>query len=544
MTAGSLDTDGRWGDEVVETEVLGRPCRTFARRPRHLSELHFDARRFAQREYLVQGKRRLTFAEHERAINAIARFLWHQGVRPRDRVMILGANAIEWVVAFWAGLRSDAIAVLGNAWWSPREVAGAIEATAPSLVIADGRRRPNVPSGPLVVRFEEVAHLIKESDQGPQPGRDVAVTAHEDDPAMVIFTSGTTGPPRGAVLTHRGILATLQSLMLLTGRLPSKRTTEPLPSKALLSLPLFHIGGLQQVLNPLVTGGTLVFSEGRFDPSRIIALLEDEEINVWSAVPTMVSRVIDQLGVENRPAITSLRTLGMGGSPVPEDLRRRAQRAFPSTARGVAVTYGLTEAGGVVSTAAGQSVLSRPGCVGQPLPVTSIRIDNPAADGSGEVLVRSPSVMVGYWGAGRDSPIDDERWLHTGDIGRLDEDGYLYITDRSKDIVIRGGENVASTHVEERLLEHPAVREVAVIGLPHHELGEEVAAAVVLRSGVTATAEELAAFARQALAYYAVPSRWWLRDELLPKNPVGKIVKPMIREYWLAHAAETIYTGS
>jgi long-chain acyl-CoA synthetase len=193
----------------------------------------------------------------------------------------------------------------------------------------------------------------------------------------------------------------------------------------------------------------------------------------------------------------------------------------------------------VVSTGAGNAVLSRPGSVGKPLPVVRIRINDPDPDGTGEILVRSPSLMLRYWGASAaESIIDDDRWLYTGDLGHLDDDGYLYVTDRSKDMVIRGGENVASAQVEGRLLEHAGVEEAAVIGLPHSELGEEVAAIVVLRPGIRISEEDLAAFAAQTLAYFAVPTRWWLREAPLPKNPTGKVMKPALRAEWLARSSD------
>lgn len=524
-----------WGDAVVEAEVLGQPCLTFAERRRHLSELHLDARGFAHRPYLVQGDRRLAFADHERATMAVASFFRRQGVQRGDRVMLLGANTIEWVVTFWAAVHAEAIIVLGNAWWTRVEVEGALETVDATLIVGDEKRIGIVPRGPAQLLFPQVAELIGSAIEGETGGEEIDLTAREDDPAVVMFTSGTTGRPKGAVLTHRGLLATLQSLLLMTGRLPSRTAAVAPPSKALLSLPLFHIGGLQQILNPMVTGGTLVFSEGRFDPARTIDVLHREQINVWSAVPTMVSRVVDELEARGEPGPESVRTLGMGGSPVSAALRQRVAHAFPNVRRGLAVTYGLTEAGGVVSTGAGKAVLHRPGSVGKPLPVVSIRINNPDPDGTGEVLVRSPSLMLRYWGDGAaESIIDDDRWLYTGDLGHLDEDGYLYVTDRSKDMVIRGGENVASAQVEGRLLEHAGVQEAAVIGLPHPALGEEVAAIVVLRPGITLSEEELAAFVAQTLAYFAVPTRWWLRAAPLPKNPTGKIMKPALRSEWPA----------
>jgi long-chain acyl-CoA synthetase len=205
--------------------------------------------------------------------------------------------------------------------------------------------------------------------------------------------------------------------------------------------------------------------------------------------------------------------------------------------RGMASVYGMTETAGTVSTVSGAAMLERPGTVGRPMPVVEVRFE-PTGDEvldavGGEIAVRSPGVMLGYWGLSpEDSGIDAEGWLRTGDVGRQDDDGWMYLVGRKKDIVIRGGENIACAHVEARLREHPDVAEVAVVGLPHADLGEEVAAAVVIRDGAELDVAKLGAFAAETLAHYAVPSRWWIRTERLPTNATGKIVKREVVAAW------------
>ena len=531
----ATDIVGAWGSEVAEIEVLGYPCLSFLRRRRHLADLLIDGRRFGDREYIVQGERRMSFDQHEIAVRRAAGLLRERGVRPGDRVMLFGANSVAWVVGYWAILEVGAIVVLGNAWWSQVELAHALGKVAPALVLADASRAPKLPGGQARLAFAELDAAISAGEPPPVTER---IPAAEDDPAVVLFTSGTTGLPKGAVLSHRGILATLQSLALLTRRLPRDGAEPPPPSRSLLSIPLFHVGGLQQIITPMLAGGTLVFTEGRFDPERVVDLLDREQVTVWSTVPTMVSRVMDWMEENGHPGLERVRTVGLGGSPVGMQLRRKVPRWFPAAASGLAVTYGLSEGGGVLVTAAGRELLSRPGAVGKPLKVVTLRIDQPDSDGCGEIIVRSPSVMLGYWPdpdhPDEDGPITRDRWLRTGDIGRLDDDGYLYITDRSKDIVIRGGENIATPNVENRLMEHPAVREVAVIGLPHEHLGEEVAAVVVLAEGDRTSPAELTAFAAENLAYFEVPTRWEIRRETLPQNATGKILKRQLREEWIA----------
>jgi long-chain acyl-CoA synthetase len=522
-----------WGTEVVETFVLGQPCRVFARRPKHLSELLRVAGRFPNREYLVQGQTRMTFEDHQAAVSSTSARLRQAGLRRGQRVLLLGANAVEWIVSFWAILEAEGVVVLGNAWWGESEVHHAVEVASPDFAVVDEKRSVLLPESVRRIPYAEVDTVGSVTpDRGDRP----PANGEEDDPAVILFTSGTTGLPKGAVLTHRGLLAVLQSLLFVTRRIPVPGSAVPTPSRALLSLPLFHIGGLQQILTPMATGGTIVFADGRFDPARVVRILRDERVAVWSAVPTMVARVLDYLEESPVGTLDDVRTVGMGGSPVPQQLRERVTVGFPNASKGVAVTYGLSEACGVVATGVGHDVTSRPGCVGRPLPTCEIRIDDPSESGEGEIVVRSPSVMLGYMDVevhSAESPVTSGRWLRTGDIGRFDEDGYLYVTDRSKDIVIRGGENIATPNVEDRLLRHPAISEVAVIGLPHTTLGEELAAAVVLREGAHVTPEELAKHVGARLAHFEVPTRWWIGMEALPRNSTGKVLKRTIRTMWI-----------
>jgi long-chain acyl-CoA synthetase len=516
--------------------VLGHPCLSYVARRTNLIELLLDARRFPEREYIVHGDRRRSFAEHESAVHAVAAVLRARGIGPGQRVLLLGRNSPEWVAMFWAVIESGAIVVLGNAWWSEAELAHVLDVTSPSLVAADSRFAQALPARQDRLILAELANAAES-----WRGTAVAPVVDEDAPAVILYTSGTTGLPKGAVLSHRGMLATLQSLLERTRRLPVDGAAPPDASAALLSLPLFHIGGLQQIITPMVTGGTLVFTEGRFDPEIVVRLIEEENVRVWSVVPTMAARVIEFLAENGLAPVHQLRTLGLGGSPVVGQLRQQIREWFPNVSRGFAVTYGLSEAGGVVSTGAGAALAEQPQLVGAPLRVATVRIERPTENGEGEVLVRSPSVMLGYWTKEAcddpsrldPGPIDSQRWLHSGDIGRLDSEGQLYITDRSKDIVIRGGENIACPHIESRLLEHPAVREAAVFGLPHPTLGEELAAVVVVNEDDRVTADDLAAHAAGALAYFEVPSQWKIRTEPLPQNAIGKVLKRAVRADWL-----------
>lgn len=512
-----------WGSEVVDGEVLGEPCRVFARRPTHLAQLLEQAARHGDAVHLVQGDRRITFSELGPAVRLVGDRLRGSGAEAGDRVVLFGGNSLDWVVTFWACLANDWILIPANAWWSAEECAHAVLTTRARLAVADERRRGRLPDG-----FPRL-DLAAVGQPGPAEPDLWTAEAGEDDPALVLFTSGTTSFPKGATLTHGNLLANLQNLLAVARRLPGEEGDRP-AGVTLMTMPLFHIGGIQQLLTAIVSGNTLVFLDGRFDAARMLETVERERVTAWAAVPTMATRVLDLLEADpDRFDVTSLRTLVMGGSPVPDGLRARAAAAFPRSTRGLGVSYGLTEVSGVVATAAGPEILARPGSVGRLLPTVEARIDDPDGDGVGELLVRSPGVMKGYWGLDDDPALAPGRWLRTGDLGRLDDDGWLSIVGRSKDVVIRGGENIASVRVEDRLGEHPAVLEVAVVGLPHPELGEELAAAVVLREGAKADEGELARFAAETLAYFEVPTRWCFVDDL-PKNASGKILKRQVAE--------------
>jgi long-chain acyl-CoA synthetase len=245
----------------------------------------------------------------------------------------------------------------------------------------------------------------------------------------------------------------------------------------------------------------------------------------------MVLRVLDHPDLAKRD-ITSVRSVSLGGAPVPASLVDRIRSAFPRSERAVGKVYGLTEAGGTLTSASGSDSLERPGTVGRPLPLVEVRISNPDTNGEGEIVARSVTQMSGYFGGTGESIIDAEGWIHTGDVGKIDDDGYLYVTGRSKDVIIRGGENIASSQVEERLAAHPDVVECVVLGLPDEDLGEAVAAAIVVRRGSPATPQILSEYAREWLAYFEVPTRWWFREDALPCNDSGKVDKRAVAAAW------------
>ena len=525
----------RWSREVVTTESGGYPVRVYFHRPRSLSELLVDARRWGERTFIIEGELRISFARHEAAVARVAQHLAGQRIGRGDRVLLLGYNSAEWLVAFWALQSLDAIAVLGNAWWSDDETAAALALIEPTAVLTDrsGERAIAHHFNPQML--EALRAII--DDDGAVPVLLRPVKADEDDPALIMFSSGTTGSAKGVVMSHRAVIANIQNLLVLTGRLPDEISTESAGTVSLLTVPLFHLAGVQISFSTLLSGGSLVFLEGRFDPATVLALIAREKVRVWGSIPTMVARVIDHPRFADYDT-SSVRSIPMGGAAVSPELRAKVQQAFPATQKRVGSLYGLTEAGGVLAAGSADDVQGRPGCVGRALPVVELKIANVDATGVGEIVARTPTIASGYW---RDAtPIADAQgWVKTGDLGRLDDNGYLYVTGRSKDIIIRGGENIASAHVERCLMNHPAVKEVAVVALPHKDLGEEVGAAVVLRVGATATIDDLRRHALSHLAKFEVPSNWWIRHQPLPTNASGKVVKRAVQAAWAGAQDQT-----
>lgn len=524
MSSGHPPTANAWGRDVGKTMIDGHPCLVYTQRPRQFGGLLTDLARWTERTCLVQGDRRLSYGELLGRASRLSADL--QGrTAAGDPVMIVGYNSIEWVVAFWAVAQAGRVAVLGNAWWSPDEVAHAMSVIQPSLVILD-------PAFEAAVG-REVATLPMSSYRERNGHQQAAapLPRDESDPALVVFTSGTTGAPKGVTLSSRAAVANIHNLLARTRRLPTEIGDDHEGTVSLMGLPLFHIGGVQSMCSALLSGGRMVFLDGKFEARKALEAIASERVRFWGAVPTMVSRVLasPEFGAYDTSTVQSIT---MAGSMVPKDLVLKVRDHFPAAAGRVGTVYGLTEAGGIVTAGSGDDLARRPGTVGRPMPVAEVWIADADAQGVGEVIVRSPAVMTGYWGEAECAEIDADGWLRTGDLGRLDDEGYLYITGRIKDIIIRAGENIAAAHVEAALAAHPAVSEVAVLGLPNADVGEEVAAVVVLRHGETATEADLAAFAAGRLARFAVPSRWWIRAAGLPVNSTGKVVKGDLIRYW------------
>lgn len=525
----------QWGDQIAVELVNGIPYRMYTERPRRVESLLAFASPWGSRPHLIQGERVLTFGELYNAAAAKAAQLVELGVKRGDRVFLVGWNSPEWVVNFWACLRAGVVPVLANTWWSAAEVANGLAALQPALVLADSSAAAKMPAGtpcgPWAI------------DTAPLPSPATAIdeaSRNEEETALIIFTSGTSGQPKAVVLTHRAMLARLHMTLHITKKLPHQ-IDDAARDVTLITGPLFHVGSMQALLRALITGDTLVLSKGRFDPADVLETIERNKVNRWNCVPTMVSRLLDHPDAARRD-LSSLKSISIGGAPVHAELMARIRSELPSVSPRIPTGYGLTENGGQATASAGSEDIEKLGSTGRPLPCVEVRFLAHEGLPDGEILLRAPTQMSGYFGM-TESPIDKDGWLHTGDLGRLDEKGNLWITGRSKDMIIRGGENIAPVAIERALMSIHGVTEAVVFGVPHADLGEEVMAVVVVDADLTQ--QQLQEELRSKVSSFAVPSRWRIQKEALPTNDAGKVDKKIISAEVRAQlkAAETAKTS-
>jgi acyl-CoA synthetase (AMP-forming)/AMP-acid ligase II len=525
--------------ELATEDVLGEQMQVFANRPRSLRDLLMGAAQKGDEEYAVfddAGERRvLTFGGLQQQVASVAAALADRGIGHGDRVAILAANCPEYIVTFWACASMGAVAVCFNGWWTRSEIEYGLEATRPALLVADRRRLARLEGAdtgvPTIVVEDDFADLLGFAPDADLPETPIA----EDDPIVLQFTSGTTGRPKAAMVSHRSFISFVLAAFVIGARDSMLSGAAPSAGGARLAVfPLFHLSGMQSsTVTSLMGGIKTVWPMGRFDPARVVQLTIDEGITAWNGTGTHIHRLLAEPGIEDLDA-GQVTSVAIGGSASTPELIRATEERFPHLVDTFGSGYGLTESGGLVSHATNAMLRDAPGCVGCPLPTIEVRIiddeGNDLPDGeNGEICVRSPLVMLGYWNdpAANEAAFLPGRWLRTGDFGRM-LDGRLHLASRLRDLILRGGENVYPAEVEQRIEEHPAVGEVAVYGVDHPTLGQEVKAVVVLRPGAAASADEITAFCAEAISYYKVPTIVEFRDEPLPRNATGKVVKAVL----------------
>jgi acyl-CoA synthetase (AMP-forming)/AMP-acid ligase II len=518
--------------QIAEETVLGVRHEVFVRRLPHLRALlQQGAARFGDRPYLVDGDRVVSFVEAARLVAATAAALREEhGIGGGDHVAVAAANRYEHVLVAWAVTVLGGVLVELNGWWTGTELEHGIELTEPVLLIGDGPRldrlEGRVPSLPRV----DLGDAWSAWSTGVADLPDMPID--EDDPFVILFTSGTTGRSKGAVLTHRNNLHWIQSIALRSAA-AGVSTANPCEVAA---LPLFHISGLNcQAISSMGSGTTIVYmpSPGKWTAEHQLALTERHQVTTWRLVPTKAWRLLEHPNLD-RYDLSSLQSIVGGGSVWAPALLERLGRAFPQARQGLLVGLGMTETNGTGATAAMPGLLDRPGNVGGPPPAASIRVCKSRGDDElpdtevGEIQIRSASVFPGYHGdpEATAAALNADRWFRTGDFGFI-ADGRLFIEGRRSDLILRGGENIYPAEIEHRLRSHPDVDDVAVVGVPHRELGEEVRALVVRRPGSTLDAAAVRTWSAQVLAPFKVPAHVEFRDRL-PRNAAGKVVKHLL----------------
>ncbi|HEY3139936.1 MAG TPA: AMP-binding protein [Acidimicrobiales bacterium] len=540
--------------EIVEEDVDGARLRVFKNAPPSLRAIWALSAAHGDADYLVFEGERYSFTRAHAIVSTLAWRLHRDfGVQPGDRVALAMRNFPEWAFSFWAAASIGAVVVPLNSWWTGPELAYGLADSGTRVLVADGERLERLDD---LLTGTDVQHVVAaRSDRVPadalsfdemlsQPDGaaslpDVAVSP--DDPATIMYTSGTTGKPKGAVGTNRNIGAHVMNALwaaTAASALPGgsgAAAAASAPTATLLTFPLFHVGGLHSFLIPYTVAGGKVVLLRRWDAALALDLIEQESITSLAGVPTTMFELLDEAQRQNRD-LGSVSGVAAGATLVPPELVRRIDRQFTSRA---APTngYGLTETSGAAVANTGAAYLAHPDSVGRAIsPVMEIRIADP--DGFalppgevGEIWLRGPTIIRGYHGNEEATAAAiTGGWFHTGDAGRLDDEGFLYVVDRLKDVVIRGGENVYAAEVEARLYEHPDVVEAAIVGVPDDRLGEAVAAVVRLRDGATVDGPGLRAHVAAGLAAFKVPSLVQITADPLPRNAAGKVLKRELRE--------------
>jgi long-chain acyl-CoA synthetase len=560
--------------QMFETEravVNGIEMSVWKHAPTNLRQILDMSLNHAKRDFLVYEDQRFTFDEHYRIASTLAHRLIDAGISKGDRVAIASRNLPQWVFPFWGAVAAGAVVVPLNAWWTSEELAYGLTDSGSSLLFVDEERLERLAK--QLDHLPELETIVVISDDPRRPahidrhhprirlisfddflGRveSVAmppeVTLEPDDDATMFYTSGTTGKPKGAVGSHRNALTNLMNLFFISQRASLRFGTgnvddegKSIQNAGLLNIPLFHATGCLAVMVVNTASGGKMVMMHHFDAGKALAIIETERLTMIGGVPTIAMQILDHPDFKKFDT-SSIRSVSYGGAPAPPELVKRIQAAFPVGQPGNG--YGLTETSAAVCLNSGPDYVAKPDSVGPVVPVCEVAIvpeefegSEPAADLPkgpnvlGELWIKGPNVVRGYWHKPEATAQSfSNGWLHTGDIARIDDDGFIYIVDRAKDMIIRGGENVYSVIVEAAIFEHPDVADCAVVGVPHPTLGEEVAAVIVLRPGRVVEAEEISRHVAQRLAKFEVPTRIFFRTLALPRNPQGKVLKRELRD--------------
>jgi len=547
--------------EMVEVPIRGTQTRTWKNVPPTIRDLLNFASVHAQKEFLVYENDRATFENFTKAALAIADELTKQGVVKGDRVAIIMRNLPEWPAIFFGAELIGAIVTPLNAWWTGPELQYGLVDSGAKIVFTDSERLERLSehlidcpalkrlyvsryaddlASPMAAHLEDVIGKVNDWGKLPMRSMPTVELAPEDD-ATILYTSGTTGKPKGALGTHRNMLNNIFAAAAANARNFLRRgEMPPLPDPnapqriTLLSVPFFHATGCFAVMGPTIyAGGKLVLMR-KWDPEIAMQLIEREKVNGAGGVPTIAWQLIEHPAREKYD-LSSLETVSYGGAPSAPELVRKIVEVFPKSQPGNG--WGMTETSATHTGHSAEDYEHRPTSCGPASPVCDIKVMS--LDGEqelprgevGELWAFGPNIVKGYWNkpdATEATFVDG--WVKTGDLARIDEEGFCFIIDRAKDMLIRGGENIYCIEVENALYEHPAVTDVALVGIPHRSLGEEPAAVVHLKPGMHASEDDLRQFVAGKLAAFKVPVKIVFWPEMLPRNANGKILKTELKK--------------
>jgi len=551
--------------EIGQETIRGVTMKVWKNAPPTLRHIFDLAAAFAPRDHLVNEDERATVGEARATAIAFARKLIDDGVKPGDRVAIIMRNLPEWPVAFWGGVLAGAVVTPLNAWWTGPELEYGLQDSGSSIVIVDNERyeriREHLPNckdvrkvyvsrakeeiaDPLVQRLESVIGPVSSwkshSGGNAMTAADELVMRQADDDVAIFYTSGTTGKPKGAVISHRNIISNMFNAASAQARAFLRRGEAPpapdptLPQKSfLISVPFFHATGCFAVMLPAMMGGHKLVMMRRWNTDEALPLMEKERVTNFGGVPTIAWQVLEhpRLGEYDLSAVEGI---SYGGAPAAPELVTRILAKFPKALPGQG--WGMTETSATASTNGAEDYQRKPASCGVAAASGEAKIvsldgkDMPRGE-VGELWYKGPIVVRGYWNkpeATAETFIDG--WVKTGDLAKIDDEGFIYIVDRAKDMLIRGGENIYCVEVENALYDHPSVMDAAVVGRPHKVLGEEPIAVVHLKPNARATEEELRHHVAQKLAAFKVPVEVIFWPETLPRNANGKIVKTELKK--------------
>jgi len=551
--------------EIEEVEIRGIKTRVWKNAPPTMRDVVTFGRQHGEKIFLVHEDERISFEAFHRAVAAFAQVLEAQGVKKGDRVAIVMRNLPEWPVAFYAGVSLGAIVTPLNAWWTGAELEYGLTDSGSKVCIVDAERFdrlaehfPNCPdlqhvyvarsvdevAHPYVSRFEDAIGEPKSwasLPDNPLP----TVPIEQDDDATIFYTSGTTGKPKGALASQRNVNSNIMSAACAGARAFLRRGEQPpapdpdAPQKgSLLSVPFFHATGCMAVLNPSLFGGAKLAMMRKWEPEEAMQIIERERLTGAGGVPTIAWQLIEHPAREKYD-LSSLEGISYGGAPSAPELVRKIKEIWPKSHAGNG--WGMTETSATATSNSAEDYQHRPDSCGTAVPVTDLKIMTVEAPHTelpigavGELWCKGPQVVRGYWNkpeATAETFIDG--WVKTGDLARLDDEGFCFIIDRAKDMLIRGGENIYCIEVENVLYDHPAVMDAALVGIPHKTLGEVPGAVVTLKPESHATEQELRAFVADRLAAFKVPVKVVFWHETLPRNANGKILKNELKKVFI-----------